>query len=295
MVITKRGAKPGKEASGDWTTIEDRIISFLPFNRDGFPLFMGVGGVKQCKGHEHVKREDFDQYCFEYIIRGAGTLITGGRHHRLKAGDVMILARGQDHEFFPDRSDPWAKAWFHCRGPLVDELIFLHHLKGVAHLPGCSAGALFHRMMVPRSEPTRWEICALAGLVQEILATMAIHLAEDPDARLSPPTKRLKDFIEMNVEQHLSCAAMAKAVGRSVSQTIRLFKKEMGETPYDFHLKHKIEVAKLLLAAPNHAVYEISEQLGFSSPYYFSRLFKVKTGVPPIKYRARAVDARTGE
>ena len=46
-----------------------------------------------------------------------------------------------------------------------------------------------------------------------------------------------------------------------------------------------IEEAKKLLITSNHTVSEISYQLGFEYPNYFSRLFKRKTELSPTEYR----------
>ena len=46
----------------------------------------------------------------------------------------------------------------------------------------------------------------------------------------------------------------------------------------------KIEKAKELLKIGNASVKEVSFTLAFDSPYYFSRLFKSKTGVSPSKW-----------
>ena len=62
----------------------------------------------------------------------------------------------------------------------------------------------------------------------------------------------------------------------------REFKRYYGVTPYQYILDRKIAVARRLLLVTNMKVFEISAQLGFSDEYYFSDLFKAKTGVSPL-------------
>ena len=71
----------------------------------------------------------------------------------------------------------------------------------------------------------------------------------------------------------------------SESQTIRLFKKNFGTTPYTYVLNKKINFAKKLLIDTNLSVKEISTKLCFSDEYYFSNIFKEKVGCSPSQYR----------
>jgi AraC-like DNA-binding protein len=55
-------------------------------------------------------------------------------------------------------------------------------------------------------------------------------------------------------------------------------------TPYQYALHAKINRAKQILAMGQWTVKEIASQVGFEDPYYFSRLFKKKTGLSPSQY-----------
>jgi len=58
-----------------------------------------------------------------------------------------------------------------------------------------------------------------------------------------------------------------------------------GESPKNYILRRKLNAAVELLGIRNLSVGEISAKLGFSSPYYFSRIFKEKLGLSPLQYR----------
>ena len=62
-------------------------------------------------------------------------------------------------------------------------------------------------------------------------------------------------------------------------------KKEMKITPYEYHLKNKIDRAMLLLETSDLSIKEIAFSLGFSDEHYFSDIFKRKTGIKPTHYR----------
>ena len=73
-------------------------------------------------------------------------------------------------------------------------------------------------------------------------------------------------------------------------------KEGVGLTPNEFTLKLKLEEAlKLLQEAPQYNISEISYQLGFASPRYFSRCFKDFYGVSPLAYRKEPLKGADSE
>ena len=66
-----------------------------------------------------------------------------------------------------------------------------------------------------------------------------------------------------------------------------MFKKYTGISPAQYHLQLRIKKAEDMLSMTNKPIKEIAFELGFSSLFYFSRLFKQKTGVNPTELRNR--------
>ena len=96
----------------------------------------------------------------------------------------------------------------------------------------------------------------------------------------------LKEYIDKNAVKELTLEQMADLISHSVSQTIRIFKKEYGVTPYEYMLAKRIELAKLMLKNTNLRVKDISVQTGFNDEHYFSLLFRKRTGHTPLQYRS---------
>lgn len=63
------------------------------------------------------------------------------------------------------------------------------------------------------------------------------------------------------------------------------FHKETGVSFKNYMKTVRINKAKELLVGTSLKLYEISEQVGYSDPKYFSRVFKETTGLLPADYR----------
>ena len=64
-----------------------------------------------------------------------------------------------------------------------------------------------------------------------------------------------------------------------------LFKQETGINFVTYLNQYRIEKGKKLLTDTNLKIYEIAEEIGFGSPYYFSKVFKELTGMQCKEYR----------
>lgn len=87
---------------------------------------------------------------------------------------------------------------------------------------------------------------------------------------------------------------IARAVGMSTGQLIRLYAAVFGETPHQARTRARLERAKLMLARDDVPVTRVCFQVGFASLGSFSTLFARRVGVAPTAFR-RAVRALVAE
>ncbi|MFY0644356.1 MAG: helix-turn-helix transcriptional regulator [Bacteroidia bacterium] len=100
--------------------------------------------------------------------------------------------------------------------------------------------------------------------------------------------KQLREYINGKQYQGLglpSIAFFAEKANLSQHYFSDLIKKETGQTPKDHINNSVIDQAKTLLLGTQDSISEIAYDLGFNYPHYFTRLFKSKTGMSPVKYR----------
>ena len=65
----------------------------------------------------------------------------------------------------------------------------------------------------------------------------------------------------------------------------RLFRRYAHQSPYQFLLRLKMNLAAEQLQNPELLIKQVASQLGFSDPFHFSRAFKKIFGLSPEDFR----------
>ena len=80
---------------------------------------------------------------------------------------------------------------------------------------------------------------------------------------------------------------MSRELHWSTAHFSRVFKIVTQQAPRDFVLEVRLSRARHLLTETSLAVGEIAERLDYPDLFYFSRQFKLKSGLYPLQYRHR--------
>lgn len=102
--------------------------------------------------------------------------------------------------------------------------------------------------------------------------------------------RRLKEMITYIYEHYgepINVAAIAGAAGISESECFRCFKSNLGISPVDFLVNHRIRTAAAILRKDGKSVTEICYEVGFNNPSYFTKCFREILGLSPREYRKR--------
>ncbi len=125
----------------------------------------------------------------------------------------------------------------------------------------------------------------LASMIMDIVAKMYIRRTyffnNKKNTTLLDAAKRL---FEEDIYEKFDVETICQQLKVNYYTLRNYFKEHTGYSPYQYLLNMKIEKAKELLKKGDLSVKEVSFALAFDSPYYFSRLFKAKTGVSPSKW-----------
>lgn len=102
--------------------------------------------------------------------------------------------------------------------------------------------------------------------------------------------KRIEEslrYIRQHINNNITISQLAGMACLTDDHYIRIFKKEVGQTPLKFINQKKIEQAQLLLLSSTMPIREIAAMLSMENISYFNRIFKQYTADTPSAYRAK--------
>ncbi|MBQ9984915.1 MAG: AraC family transcriptional regulator [Oscillospiraceae bacterium] len=145
--------------------------------------------------------------------------------------------------------------------------------------------------MVLQSNVPEYKTQKLANLVELFLIDLYEHNSPLDKLSLNDTKKypneqfaMLTAFLSNNLHRPLSTEEISAELSIGVSKLGKLCKSQCGCGPIDYFISLKIGAAKRMISEKRLNLTQISENLGFSSVHYFSRLFKAKTGITPSDY-----------
>lgn len=98
--------------------------------------------------------------------------------------------------------------------------------------------------------------------------------------------RKLKKILINNLDDSsMNMNKLSKMLFMSRSTLSKKIKKATGLKPTEFINNYKIEISKSFLSKTNWQVNRISDNLGFCSQQYYSRLFKKIEGETPLQFR----------
>ena len=116
--------------------------------------------------------------------------------------------------------------------------------------------------------------------------SLGAAVKERVHGRLTPQqVHRVKDFVQAHLSQDLCLDALARQAGFSPYHFARLFRTTTGESPHQFVLRQRIELAQRLLEEPDVPLAQVALAAGFAHQSHLTQHFKRHLGLTPSDYR----------
>lgn len=262
--------------------------SIYPKNADNIaPFFIKVAGTAKYAKNYEIIRINADHTRLAYVINGSGFVETEEKTYTVQPGDSYMLLKGTNHHYYTNPDDPWQMIWVNIYGDLSNMLAKAYklHNEFVFH---CDIYEQMKKIrdVLQYTDERQFEITNVTCLIfHEILQKFYDTLPKN--SNISEDALIMKNHIDKNIDAKITINELGDLINRCPSQASRIFKKEMKTTPYDYHLKNKIDRAILLLETTEIPIKEIAFSLGFADEHYFSDIFKRKTGRKPSEHRKK--------
>jgi AraC-like DNA-binding protein len=259
------------------------------------PIFDAYHALRLEGDYEYPRHQHMN---YEVILvdRGPYRCELNGEELTLLAGQVLVVKPGdwhQDHlrdgqrhhvlhfrlgaaapgepamALFRDGVKPAGQI---CTGNYSHDRLFLRELQRETEAAGNYAPAIQDSLL----EVLFWRI--VRGLPAAALSETFRRLP-DIDAQRS----RLALVFEEHLKTNPTVENLAGAAGMSPRQFTLLCRRLFGEAPARFFLRLKMRRAEEMLRYRGLRVKEVSEALGFTNPFHFSRVFRRVLGHPPSR------------
>jgi AraC-like DNA-binding protein len=230
-----------------------------------------------------------NEFQIVYITEGRGTFWTRKERYPVVPGTVFILFPGEFHRYHPDPDVGWVEWWVGFRGPhaerLRDEGIISpgRPLLEVGLKSECLSLFVLIFEAVLKQDPA-YQARAGAGILMLIAEIHGLLQKSRLPDRYGTIVEEAKFAMEEKINGSIDLGWLSRKVGISVSRLATTFKAYTGMTPYQYFIMIKMNKAKELLNGKEVCIKQVAFDLGFDNQFYFSRLFKKKTGISPSRW-----------
>ena len=265
-----------------------RKLAQHPLTCDLYPRAIGL---HLSETEYFMSREDHADHLLMFCIEGAANLTVCDEHYRIRAGDLVLLPKGLQHQYSTDKNEPWSAYWIHFDGKQSEN--YIAHLNFPEYQPFCSIGyppeinSLFQSMLEVRNKGySQASLILAANQLKQLFTYLAVltpqnKLLDGNDFHLESVHTLMKDHIY----EKLDLDTLAASTNLSKYHFAKKYKQMTGNSPIQHFIHLKMEEACQLMDFSEKSISEIGEILGYGDSQYFSRLFKKVVGLSPRDYR----------
>lgn len=217
--------------------------------------------------------------CFVFYDAGEADYLMEGYSFRARAGAAFFLAKGSVYDI-----QVWQKSKFICIDFDFEETQKerrSQYFSDVSPSLRNDFAKFFHLWV--QSSP--WQLPHAYSVLYHIY----YELVRSENKQYAKSSRLMADvsayILERYTDPSLSVSDMAAHAGISEVHLRRLFHERYGSSPIGYLHHLRLEKAKNMLRTSNYTVSEVALSVGYPDPYYFSRLFREKTGSTPSQYR----------
>ena len=248
------------------------------------------GGCEHCASDYEIHRVTFPFYSIEYVVRGQGALKLKQNRHSLQPGVVFSYGPGVRQDIAADPADPPVKYFLDFAGSKSKDILRRCGLPpgAVSHVfPPNEIQNLFDELIRcgRRGSPRSAELC------RTLLECLALKISEarvpaaGAGTRAFATYQQCREHVEKHFTQLKTLQQLARECHVDAAYLCRLFQKFDHQSPYQFLMRLKMNLAAERLRQPGALVKQVAERAGFSDQFHFSRAFKSVFGAAPEIFR----------
>lgn len=263
------------------------------------PYYCTEAGLFYAQQHFSTARTDKESYLLFYTLRGAGLIEQNGSRVVLRTGQALLLncRTAQSYCTAPGQSC-WHHYWIHLDGAGVaamEPLLIPDKKLTPVQLTGGKMQEWFGAVLQQMEQGTVDSMVQVGLALHQLLALCALSLFAQAEATSTRQViLQTAETLRQNYRQELCLTDLLEQAHMSKSYFLRLFRRYMGTTPYNYLVNYRITQAKELLVLTDHSISDIAHEVGFGDASNFSTRFASATGQSPLQYRKSALKSAEG-
>lgn len=251
-------------------------------------------------GYATLRPHGTRDWLITYTLGGAGRYRLAAQEFTCVRGDVALLAPGAPHDYATTADvDAWDFFWAHftprahwmrwLRLPEAAPGLYIQPVREATRQARIEQA--FQRLLSDSQGIGVWQEELTANALEEILIVVMQQSLKNEGRPLDPRVEHALAYIHQHFRSPVSVAELAAQVALSPSRLAHLFKAETGEAIVQMTLRLRLRQAARLLEFTTLPVGEVAREVGFQSPFAFSRQFRAYFGRSPQVYRRQAAAA----
>jgi AraC-like DNA-binding protein len=253
-----------------------------------------AGYYPKAKGHTCVRERGCPEAIFIYCADGAGWCEIAGRTHEVAKNQLLVIPASTPHVYGAARRTPWSIHWFHAVGsnlPFYLERLGVTTVRPVVPLGGdVQLFSLFEDVLEGLEHGfTLTHLIYAAHSLTHLMGLILRHKEEfwHGEANVRDRIANSIEFMKAHLHEPLNISTLAALVRVSRSHYTTLFRRVTGYAPMSYLNHLRMQRAVQLLNTTDLSIKRISDQLGFSDQFYFSRAFSKMHNHSPSEHRRR--------
>lgn len=256
----------------------------------GSDLTIYLIGREQVRPGVSCNRVLRKHYIFHFITRGKGVFRQGTDTYSVEKGQVFLITPDIFCSYTADEKEPYSYIWVEFDGPAVKDYL---NKCGISPCSPIYTGIdltcieYLETMIDCHSYNLRVQAYFLLALDK-----MIQNCPEDkrPSSESAEPPSEMyirhaTKYISLNYWKNPSVQELADFCGIDRSHLSRLFKQKINQSPQEYIVHYRINIACSLLKTTSLSLLQIASALGYSDQFTFSKAFKKEKGMSPSVWR----------
>ncbi len=281
-------------------------------------------GQQDQKGWKNKSRKIYDHE-FLYCLKGRAYIIIESIQYEITPNTLVLIKPNKAHSLWMDEDNPADILWIHFdfiyrndmqnlsklltnsngvqykeslpwshylrSDPLFENGFVFPEIMKIKHPASLEVENIFKRIIKITSEAKgMWQLdCRI-----ELLKLLRIIIKDVSDVNLKNDMHKgekqkialiVADYIHKNYQRKLMLGEIAEVLNLHEDYVGKIFKKETGECFTLYANRFRVQRAKELMIATELSIDNISELVGFSDVYYFTKVMKKIEGITPGVWR----------